>query len=140
MKTDYQFFNPFLHVFVLKSLVFGLYFTALSSTETIEQTNLYQLTTDYLPSNVGNFWGICLIIVFFLHIGEMMFRGKGIGLYASILGFMCWLYASFIYLSTEQWFAFTGFVAADLFFWAWYLFSSQQYRHELKVGMIPPIP
>lgn len=139
MKTDYQFFNPLLHIFVLKTLAFGLYFTFLGSTEAISETNLYQLTTDYLPSNAGNFWGLCLLLVVFGHILEMEFRGKGFGGWVGILGFMCWLYAGFIYATTGQWFAFTGYVAGDLFFWGWYMVSSNHYRHQLQEKLIPKV-
>lgn len=139
MKTDFRFFNPFIHVFVLKALIYGILFSLFSHTASVKESNLFKLTTEYLPANAGSIWGIFLIIVVVVHLLEMEFRGRGFGAYAAILGFMCWLYAGFIYLNTEQWLAITGIVMPDLFFWAWYLFSSQRYRQELKEHRIPPV-
>lgn len=139
MKTDTEPFNPFLHLYVLKSLAFGIFFCFLNDTDTIQGINLYRLTTDYLPDYFGNLWGLLLLVTVVGHILEMLFRGKGIGSWVGILGSMLWLYAAFIYASTHQWFSFTAFVAINLFFWPWYYFSSVSYTRALRKGEISPI-
>lgn len=139
MKTDTAPFNPFLHVFVIKTLVIGMLFTFYASNQKIESLTLFQLTNDYLPNQAGNFWGLALILVVIGHVLEMEFRGKGFGRYTAMLGFMLWLYAAVVYLLNGNWFGIIAITATSIFFYAWYYGSSINYQRDLKAGIIPPV-
>lgn len=139
MKTETEKFNPFLHVFILKSFAIGLMFTAFGATDKIHGTYLFELTNDYLPDQAGNLWGISLLLVTFGHVLEMLFRGRWFGSATSMLGFSAWTYAGIIYIMNGNMFALVAITGTSIFFYAWYFVSSRDYKMKLKSGQIPPI-
>lgn len=139
MKTETEKFNPFLHVFIIKSFAIGIMFTAFGATDPIHGTILFELTSDYLPDYAGNLWGISLILVTIGHVCEMLFRGRWFGAVTAMLGFVAWLYAAIIYVMNDNYFALIAITGTSIFFYAWYYVSAKEYRQQLRNGTIQKI-
>lgn len=139
MKTDTEPFSPFLHVFILKTLIIGIMFTFYGATDNIHGTTLFQLTNDYLPNYAGNLWGIALLVVCVGHILELEFRGAGFGAPTAMFGFLCWGYAACIYILNNNYFGLVAITGTSLFYFGWYYISAVDYRRKLRSGQIPPV-
>lgn len=139
MKTDTIPFSPFLHVFIIKTMVIGILFTLFGASDNVSSTALFKMTTDYLPSFVGNLWGLVLLSVVVLHVLEMQFRGKNFGAWTAMIGFMAWIYAGIVYLIDHNYFAIVSITGSSIFFYIWYYVSAATYRRQLHRGEIPPV-
>lgn len=139
MKTETEPFNPFLHVFMLKTLIIGVMFTFYGASDNVHGTVLFELTNEYLPNYAGNLWGISLLIVCFGHVLELLFRGAGFGAPVAMFGFMCWAYAAAIYILNDNLFGLVAITGTSLFYFGWYYVSAVDYRRKLRNHEIPPI-
>lgn len=127
-----------MHLGVIHSFIVGCAYTLFSWVPAVDNLKLFEFTQEHLPSIPVNFWGGVLLVAVAGHIFELLFRGRGIGAVAAMLGFMTWLYATIAYtfispisiLLSTMW---------PLCFWAWYYLSSIDYRRKLNAGLIPPI-
>jgi len=138
-KTNDQKFTPFLNVFIIKTLVLGLMFTFFNGVPSVGTSDLYRLTSDYLPIFTVNMWGVVLLITVALHVCEMIFRGKGFGTWVGVLGVMAWVYAAFTYIVNGAYFATIAITGTSIYFYIWYLKHSTQYRYQLMRGEIDPV-
>jgi len=138
-KTPRQRFTTFLQIGIIHTLIFGLAFTLFSGTHIVDELQLFQFTSEYLPNIPGNLWGALLLLVVFGHICEMIFRGKGIGSVTAMIGFMLWLYAALSYISLGLYASVFLVCFWPVCFWIWYYASAIIYKKQLDRGLIKPV-
>ena len=132
--------NMFLPFFMVLNVTIGLLFTIGSHLPDVNSLILFTVLDDFLPTNYGAIiWGSLLIMSFVIHLFAMYFRGRGIGRYSAMMGFLAWAYAMGIYLTMGSIFAALAICTPQLFFFACYWFGSTIYRQKLDIGLLRPV-
>lgn len=130
--------NPFLHVFMYLTLIFGLAFLFGGGSATLQASVLFQQTM-LVGEPWVNAWGLIGVAVALLHTVAFLVRGKvGVRLMQACLfgGFYMWCWAGAIYLSGGFVFQFLVAVVPNLFFWSWYAFQWAKRKRGERVAFV----
>jgi hypothetical protein len=138
-KTPTKRFTFFLQIGIIYTIMFGLAFTVFAGTKIVADLQLFEFTSEYLPTMPGNLWGAMLLLVVVGHVCEMMWRGKGIGSITAMVGFMLWFYAMMVYISIGAYASILLVCFWPLCYWVWYYASAITYKKQLDKGLIRPV-
>lgn len=122
--------HPLIHLFLYITLAFGLSFAFFPVLTGADQTVLYALTSIEHGGWATSLWGISAIVVTALNFVAFAIRKPWFGQPVTMLGFMIWFYAFYIYLSGG--FLFGALVSSlpNMLFWAWQFISVSRYHKK----------
>lgn len=119
--------NPLIYIFFYLTAVNGIFFTFLTSLDTVQQSVLYQHTRDAFGTMPLPIWGVCAMLAVAINLTAILGRHRKLLGYGGMLGFGVWLFAGFIYVQDLLWFQALVGAVPNLIFWAWYYFRVKWY-------------
>ena len=122
--------NPFIHLFMYMTLVWGLCFTFFPVATGASETFLYQLTVLQTFSGITSVWGIACLVVVVVELFAFNYRKRWLGGSATMMGFCVWLYAAITYGIGGFWFGLLVGAIPQLFFWVWLYITVERYHRK----------
>lgn len=130
--------NPFMHVFLYMTMVWGIAMTFFAGTDTVSTTILYQETQD-VGSGFVNTWGLIAMATMVTHTIAFWIRGKwGVRMmgWCVFAGFYLWLWAGIIYLESGFLFQFLIACVPNMAFWVWYAWQRVKRKRGDEVAFV----
>lgn len=132
-STDTERVNPLVYFFFVSSIGYSLGYLFL---ESASQSSLFQDMVA-LYSFIPYAWGAVLAFAVIFALLNMMYRRQYIGQTVTILGFMCWVFAGFMWLIGGNPTVLFGVAIPNMLFWAYFYFQVVFYHKHVKEGIIP---
>jgi len=128
--------NPLFYPFLLATFVYGLGFLAFSWWSGVNTSSLFGAMESlhvFLPS----LWGLLAVLaVAFVIILMLRREGHWLGEVASMLGFLVWLFAGFVYALGGYWLVLLTVTGPNVYFWGWYYMRVKWYQRMKAAHMI----
>lgn len=123
-------------VFIFISFVWGASFVVFPHSPGVNNTQIFSLTMQYLPSWFGNLWGWGLLITSVgTSVSFFIKKGRYVQ-YFALLGFACWMYALGLYGIERMFFTAETVAIPNLVFWAYlYIKTSRLIKTRGKVPL-----
>lgn len=136
-RTPGKMHNFLMYPFLLMTASYGVALTFFQHTTPVQESILYSLTVISLPESVLSVWGVVALVVSVVNFVALILRKRSLGTFVSMLGFLLWLYAFWLYLL--NYYVLQLFFAAipNLMFWGWYYVSINKFHNnedDLLVG------
>ncbi len=131
-------YNPFMHLFMMIALVWGIGFTVLNDTQSVQDIALYTLMLAESGSAAVMAWGVVQLLVLLLMVIAVSFKQYNFGRYVSIIGYLLWAYAFALLVPELYWLQIITLCVPQVLFWSWfYTRMSSGYKDFISTRKTP---
>lgn len=132
-RTEDERVNFLNYPFFLTSISYSLGFLFL---ESAANSSLYQDMIALNPA-IPHLWALVLLFVGLAAFFNLMYRRQTIGSVASIIGFMAWIFATFMWGYGGNPTVLFAVGLPQVIFWAWYYLQVISYHRRVDQGLAP---
>lgn len=122
-------FNPLTWPFFLATFAYGLGFLAFFFTDGVSKSSLWLAMHSIAPS-IPLIWGAVAVLTIVVGLTFLMFNIPPAGKISGLVGFMLWVFASFVYILTGAWLPLLSVALPNAWFWVWQYLSLSLFRRE----------
>jgi hypothetical protein len=105
---------------MLPLIFYGVGFLFFPHNSAVENSSLHKTMLDLGGSTTPRVWGGCLLLVFLGSMSTMIMKKFYLAHSAAFVGFLAWLFATIMYLQTENWMVAGAVTLPNLLFWLWF--------------------
>lgn len=107
------------HFFILPTLFYGVGFLFFPNKATVDKSSLHITMVSLGDKWLPMVWGAVLILVFLGTLNTMLTKKFYIAHASSFIGFMAWLFASLMYLQSQNFMLMGAVTIPSMLFWLW---------------------